>query len=934
MSNPGIDQKLCQRFEQAWVNNEPCSIASCLPPEDREAFLPTLLELVGIDLEFQWKNESRQTSHNATTLAANDQSQPPLVEHYLETFPQLDSPEVLLPLLQQEFWVRARFDREPAFAEYRERFPDLQIKGAFLTETDIALTVASREEIERARDDDDDERKPRLGNFGEYELLEEIGRGGMGVVFRARQCNANRIVALKVIRSKPNIPANQPEFTAQLARFRAEATITANLDHDHIVTVYDIGEHQGCAYYTMNFVDGPSLKGVVSSGPLDCRRAGGYVLSAARAVHEVHMAGILHRDIKPHNIMLHRSTDRILVADFGLAKLLDCGPEITKEGEIMGTPSYMSPEQAVNSSAVTRASDVYSLGATLYHLISARPPFQAATPIETLRQVVQQTPVSPKSLNPYIDRDLQTICLKCLRKEPEKRYSNCAELADDLQRYLDDRPILARPVGVPERFGRWCRRNPLISAAVLSAAACLIIAIGSLVYGFVTVNAALDESLASHRESRKTINYFFTQVSENVLLDRPGMQPLREDLLRHALEHYQRLLTQRSADQQTFLEFGMAHYRVGCICTELGMSTEAAAAFQNAERVQQKLVKQSADDPENIRRLAKTLNAIGGLHGRQKSWIKAETAFQQSKSFREKLIENSKPADLTVVDDQRMYANTLMNLGLIARAQGNQKTANDYFADATALRRALLEYHAGNRELLRDTAIGFFNLANHAMDENNVATSIRHLQDAIAFFEKLLEEAPDDLKNKHRLSTCYRRLGNLHLETASLASLNPAEMNSKLAAPEENALKHFIASRGIIHRLASENPTVVAFQKEYAGTLIDLGTVQTDLARLDEAEKVFAKAIELLNKLLDANTPNVRKDLAVANKGLAIVLYDNGKSIQAAREHLDEAVRLFKQLLAEDPANPLYREGHLLSIDLRETILLSLPKDGKDSAKR
>lgn len=920
MSKSDIDQALRQRFEQAWVNQQPRDIATCLPPEDSESFLPTLVELVGIDLEFQWKNRSRKTSQHDTTIAADELTNPPLVEDYLKDFSDLNTPEILLQLLQQEFWVRARFAKEPGFEEYHERFPDLEISGASLTETDLALSAGSREEIERARGGD--EREPQLGSFGEYELLEEIGRGGMGVVFRARQRNIKRIVALKVIRAKPIIPTNQAGLTVELERFKTEASITANLEHDHIVTVYDVGEHRGYAYYTMSFVDGPSLMGVVSGGPLDCRRAAAYVLSAASAVHEAHQAGILHRDIKPHNIMLHRSTDRVLVADFGLAKLLDCGPELTKAGEIMGTPSYMSPEQAVDSSKVSQTSDVYSLGATLYHLIGARPPFQAATPIETLRQVVQQTPVSPKSLNPDIDLDLQTICLKCLRKEPEKRYSTCADLADDLQRYLDDRPILARPVGVSERVGRWCRRNPLISAAVFSAAACLFLALGSLVYGYVTVTAALDESLASHRESRKTINYFFTQVSENVLLDRPGMQPLREDLLRHALEHYQRLLAQRSADNRTLTEVGMANYRVGCICTELGLMDDAATAFQNAVDIQQKIMKQLPEQAEDVRSLALTLNAMGGLYGRQKEWQQAEAAFQQSKSFRQTLIANAMPADPATVDDQRMYANSLMNLGVVTRAQGNMEAASQYFTDATTMRDALLEHHLSNRELLRDSAMGFFNLANYAQDENNFGESIRYLDEAIPIFEQLKKESPDDLKNQHRLSICYRRLGHLVvLKTPSGTTRNSSRLTLVSGIPEENALYFFHNSLDIIQRLANENPTVIAFQNEYAGTLIDLGVMESKQQHYADAEEVFLSAIEVLNKLTDAESPCARRDLAVANRELGVVLYESGKSSQLAREHLTEAVRQFEQLLAEDPTNPAYREEHLLSCDFLNDLL-------------
>ncbi|MDB5391785.1 MAG: repeat-containing protein [Planctomycetaceae bacterium] len=297
--------------------------------------------------------------------------------------------------------------------------------------------------------------------FGDYELLAEIARGGMGVVYKARQINLNRIVALKMIL------AGQLADDSDVKRFQAEAEAAARLDHPGIVPIFEIGQHEGQHYFSMAYVEGESLARKVANGPLPPREAAEMVRKVAEAVEYAHQKGIIHRDLKPANVLLDQAGEP-RVTDFGLAKQLKADSNLTGTGQILGTPSYMPPEQA--GGHVDQAgprSDVYALGAILYCLLTGRPPFQAANPVDTLLQVLEAEPVAPRQLNPRLPRDLETICLKCLRKEPEKRYRSAAEFAEDLRRFVNHAPIVARPVGAVERTLKWARRRPALAALIV-----------------------------------------------------------------------------------------------------------------------------------------------------------------------------------------------------------------------------------------------------------------------------------------------------------------------------------------------------------------------------------------------------------------------------------------------------------------------------------
>ncbi len=290
----------------------------------------------------------------------------------------------------------------------------------------------------------------RVRYFGDYEIESELARGGMGVVFQARQVSLNRLVALKMIL------AGQLANETDVKRFYTEAEAAANLDHPGIVPIYEVGQHEGQHYFSMGFVEGRSLAQRLADGPLPPREAAALMVKVAEAIDYAHSRGVIHRDLKPGNILLDRS-GQPRVTDFGLAKKLQSDSGLTGSGQIMGTPSYMPPEQAGGRRGeVGPAADVYALGATLYALVTGRPPFQAASAMDTVLQVIGEEPVPPRRLNASIPRDLETICLKCLQKEPGRRYASAAALADDLRRFLNGEPI---------RRGRWARPNGLASGS-------------------------------------------------------------------------------------------------------------------------------------------------------------------------------------------------------------------------------------------------------------------------------------------------------------------------------------------------------------------------------------------------------------------------------------------------------------------------------------
>lgn len=304
-----------------------------------------------------------------------------------------------------------------------------------------------------------------LGEIGDFELLAELGRGGMGVVYKARQKSLDRFVAIKVIL------ANQLASPEQLRRFGIEAKAAAQIQHPHVVSIFESGRVNGQPYLAMTYVEGVDLATLVATDRLDRETAVRIVITIARAVEHMHAHGIVHRDLKPSNILIDAS-GKPYITDFGLAKLIDAAGDATATGLIAGTPSYMSPEQAAGKPGqVAPATDVYALGAILYALLTGQPPFRADSPLDTIVQVLEREPVRPRAIDRSIPRSLELICLKCLEKNPARRYSSAADLADDLERYCKGEVVEAQTPSMPERLWRWARRAPALAShlAVLGA---------------------------------------------------------------------------------------------------------------------------------------------------------------------------------------------------------------------------------------------------------------------------------------------------------------------------------------------------------------------------------------------------------------------------------------------------------------------------------
>ena len=300
----------------------------------------------------------------------------------------------------------------------------------------------------------------RLPRIGDYELLEEIAHGGMGVVYKARQLSLNRIVALKMVL------AGHLASSAAVRRFRVEAEAAAALDHPNIVPIYEVGEHEGQPYFSMRLVKGGNLAQQVSYFAKDLRAAARLMIQVSRAIHYSHQRGILHRDLKPSNILVDDDGNPH-VTDFGLAKLVEKGEALTRSDTVLGTPNYMAPEQASGKARqLTTTADVFSLGAILYQLLTGKMPFEAETPFETMRQVIEQEPSRPGVVNPEVDGDLERICLKCLEKEPQRRYDTAEALARDLERWMNCEPVAARPSNPWERARKWMRRHPALVGVI------------------------------------------------------------------------------------------------------------------------------------------------------------------------------------------------------------------------------------------------------------------------------------------------------------------------------------------------------------------------------------------------------------------------------------------------------------------------------------
>jgi tetratricopeptide (TPR) repeat protein/tRNA A-37 threonylcarbamoyl transferase component Bud32 len=541
---------------------------------------------------------------------------------------------------------------------------------------------------------------PAIGN---YDILGELGRGGMAVVYKARHRRLGRIVALKVLRG---------DGPSDRARLEREASAVAGLQHPNVVQLYEVGEHAGVPFLAFEYVPGGSLAQRLDGTPLAPWDAAALSETLARAVQAAHDHGIIHRDLKPANVLLvsgdwsvtifdpSRATHQLKIADFGLAKHLAGDVAQTRDGAVAGTPSYMAPEQAAGG-AVGPACDVYALGAILYELLTGRPPFKAATPLETLHLVLTAEPVPPGRLQPKLPRDLETVCLKCLENVPGRRYPSAGVLADDLQRYRDGRPVLARPIGRSARAARWARRNPRVAGLLAALAA----AIG---LGFAGVFAEWRESkrlyaLAEERRSAAESNLRrYQQAADDFaeMIDRLDtdqlfhlrVAPLRPELLQPALRRNEQFLERYAADTNRRADVVRAHFRVA-VLTRLRLRNAPADAIQAATQAGRRALAEleafAGQAPDVIQyrrdRAALTHNLGYLLH-----LARSEEALQVLESacrMRQELLDGQ-PNNL---DYRSEVAGCWNDIGLNLYVQRRFEAALDALDRAIELQRAVVE---------------------------------------------------------------------------------------------------------------------------------------------------------------------------------------------------------------------------------------------------
>jgi serine/threonine-protein kinase len=590
---------------------------------------------------------------------------------------------------------------------------------------------------------------------------------------------------------------------------------------------------------------------------------------------------------------------------------------MTEAGDVMGTPPYMPPEQAKDSSRVTAKSDVYSLGATLYHAVTGQPPFQASSLLETIRLVADEAPLAPRQIDAHIDRDLETICLKCLEKDPTRRYASAEVLADELRRYLRHEPIEARPLGSMGRAVRWCRRYPVVALLLCCTLVFFVAALAASLLGYVKTSGALAESERSDRRARQTVDRFFTRVSEESLLNQAGMQPLRQEFLELALRHYEQFVEERSDDPAVRDELAMNAYRLGGITEQLGSVDKAEGWYRRALGIQEELVAQRPKEMQLRDGLGDTLNAMGGIFLSQRKLDEARSFFLRAAQEREQLARTAPDNS----EWQRKLANSYMNQGVVARESGDNDEARTRFIQAQDLRYKILQRDRENMKTRRDLAMGCYNLANlqTSVEPLDADGASSNLEEAHALFEELLTSQPNDLDHQYRTAVTARLYGDL---LCHLGRGNEAQ-----AA--------YVRALDLMRHLAYLNPDVPEYRCEQARILMNLGVIPRGGTPEDNAEIAnrFAEARWLLQELAAEypEDPIYTRDLAATLCAIANLTCRMGEQ-ESALQLVQQARQYFERLRQEYPEHDEYKQL-LEDVKQREKAIAAIdPPDNPDES--
>jgi serine/threonine protein kinase/tetratricopeptide (TPR) repeat protein len=766
-------------------------------------------------------------------------------------------------------------------------------------------------------------------DFGDYEVLDEVARGGMGVVFRARQRSLNRIVALKMLLAGPLAGP------AALQRFRMEAEAVATLDHPNIVPIYEVGACGDQPFFSLKYMEGGTLAGNRQQFS-DPRAAARLVATVAGAVHYAHQRAILHRDLKPTNILLD-ADHRPHVTDFGLAKRVEeptsavtfiqegapsasVGPfpgwsqlsthvyatpnqthtdnaYATQTGMIIGTPSYMAPEQASgDKGSITIAADVYGLGAILYELLTGKPPLRGPTPLETLRLLREAQPERPRTLRPGLDRDLETICLKCLEKDPHQRYSSAEALAEDLQRYLDGEPIRARPTGTIERAWRWCVRKPVIAGLAASLIMTVVAAFAIVsVLGLIAWRKA-DDARANLRQALKN-----EETAENNQREaehqKVEAQKNFEEAERQRTEAQKNLEEARRQQALAEKSFHRAHQavhdfwvRVSERLSEIpGVLALRKELLEGTLKYYDDFLEQRGDDPKLQLETADTLVSVAQINSLIGSKAKSLDAYEKARDLYARLHK----ADPKNLDLQIRLARGWHNVGTLQAANGRFGPSLDSHLEAKKLYDEFLGDHPQDAELRGGKANTLHNLAVAHMEAGRSEDAFAACRESIELFEQLMRDYPKNQNFGAAVGSGYNQLGVLYRNQEGRT---------------QDALDAYRKALKICADLADNNPKDVPAQCHLAESYHNVGSALHDLGKKDEGRRAWDEAFAIRKRLQEAN-PTVtylKCDLAASLTDLGLAASDKGDT-SAAIEYYQKARDLLHKVVRDNPGVPQFQ---------------------------
>jgi serine/threonine protein kinase/tetratricopeptide (TPR) repeat protein len=800
------------------------------------------------------------------------------------------------------------FDREAVAREYPSQarhllplLPSMEAlahAGAGLPSTTSGRDVPEDEPPQEAPDSPP-VTLPEDGVLGDFHVFGEVGRGGMGVVYEAEQVSLSRRVALKIL---PFASALQPR---QVQRFKNEALAAAHLHHANIVPVYAVGCERGVHFYAMQFIQGHTLGGVVrtlrrqfgydtgaengtassdaaagcvagpaplpgadlaSLGKAYVRSVAGLILQAAEALEYAHQCGVVHRDVKPGNLMVdHRG--HVWVTDFGLASCQRPGIKagLTGPGEMPGTLRYMSPEQALGPACgVDHRTDVYGLGATLYELLTLEPACPGETRHELVLRLAAEEPRPPRRLNRAVQVDLETIVLKALAKSPGDRYLTARDFADDLRRFLDDRPIKARRPSPLERCKRWLRRRRGVARAT---AAAILVAVVALAISTVVVVRQRDEAEARRLQARQVVDRMYTDVAERWLAQQPYLEPLQREYLQLALAFYENLMAENGRDPAVALATAQAARRVGDIRQKFGEYDAAEAAYARCARVLHTLTNTHPGRADSRAERGFLLNHRGNLLRRRGRLAEAHGAYDQAVGLFAGLLLEA-PDDTAYTE---ALAGSNNNLGMAYHDLGDFQESEAAYRRALAHLGRLVAGQPGRPSYRHDLAGCNNNLAFLLNDLGRREEAERAYRSALELWRAIAAECPGVAGYRQGAAACLHNLGNLR---AACGRPQEAEEDYRTALP-------------LRAQLAEHFPQAIGYRQELAASQFALGMLLCGLGKFPEAEQLQREAFRTRNELATA-TPGInefRRDLAASHYGFGRLLAATGRPRQAEQAY-------------------------------------------------